>query len=112
MKKNKNLNDGLVYSTDPDFLKPEPQEQVQTLESSSQNLRVKSEKNGRAGKVVTLVTGFVGNDADFEELAKKIKAFCATGGSTKEGQIIIQGDLKQKIFDYLLKLGYVKVKLL
>jgi len=98
---------GLVYSTDPDF-KPEteqPEEQV-TLEPKQQRLRVMLDSKRRAGKTVTLVDGFVGTIADIEELGKKLKGFCGTGGAVKDGEIMVQGDNKEKIVQWLKKNGY------
>ncbi len=109
--KKKNTADGVVYSTDPDWLKSqEPEPSVSTPEPDKQNLRIKTDKSGRAGKVVTLVNGFEGTSAELENLAKKLKAHCGTGGSFKDGQIIIQGECKEKILSFLVKLGYTKSK--
>lgn len=108
-KKKNTLNSlgGLVYSTDPDFKLPadEPEEQ-ETLAPGKQALRIRLDTKHRAGKAVSLVTGFVGTNAGLEELGKKLKAFCGTGGSVKDGEIIVQGDNRDKILQYLLKNGY------
>jgi translation initiation factor 1 len=106
MKKNKN-NGGLVYSTNPDFV-PEDmdEESVETLDKSKQQLRIKLDKKNRAGKMVTLVIGFIGREEDLEILGKVLKNKCGTGGSVKDGEIIIQGDNRQKILQILNQEGY------
>lgn len=102
---------GVVYSTNPDFqYQYDDQPQVQTLAPQQQKLRVRVERNHRGGKVVTLVTGFVGSDSDLQELGKKLKTACGVGGSAKDGEIIIQGELKEKVVDTLLKQGYSNTK--
>lgn len=112
MKKNdwkERLN--IVYSTNPDFhYETEEAEEVPTLAKSEQNLRVSVDRRNRGGKVVTLVTGFMGSDADLKELGKWLKGKCGTGGSAKEGEIIVQGDFKAKITDLLLQEGYTRTK--
>lgn len=111
MPKKKSTTSGLVYSTDPNFKLPEENiEEVITLSGSQQNLRIKLDAKQRAGKVVTLIQGFEGKEADLEELGRKLKAFCGTGGSVKENEIIIQGDNRDKIFSWLQKQGYLKTK--
>ncbi len=108
MAKNK-LTPGsaLVYSTDPSFKREEDQENVQeTLPPSQQRLKVRLDTKHRAGKAVTLVAGFEGTAADAEALGKKLKAFCGTGGSVKEGEIIVQGDNREKVLGWLLKNEY------
>ena len=98
---------GLVYSTDPNFVLPqESQEETSTLVPSQQKLRILLDKKQRAGKMVSLITGFTGSDSDLELLGKQIKTVCGTGGSVKEGEIIIQGDHRDKILQWLLKNGY------
>ena len=98
---------GLVYSTDPNFVLPqESQEEIITLVPSQQKLRIILDKKQRAGKMVSLITGFTGSDSDLELLGKQIKTVCGTGGSVKEGEIIIQGDHRDKILQWLLKNGY------
>ncbi|MEO7311002.1 MAG: translation initiation factor [Chitinophagaceae bacterium] len=112
MSKNKfNSLSALVFSTDPDF-KPyeEQQEQVDTLPPSNQLLKVRLETKHRAGKAVTLITGFEGSVTDIEELCKKLKTFCGTGGSVKDGEMIVQGDHRDKVMVWLGKNGYVKAK--
>lgn len=107
-KKNKPDSRGFVYSTDPGFKFEEEHDQdaVETLPASQQKLRIWLDNKQRAGKVVTLVKGFIGSDNDLEELCKKLKSFCGTGGSAKDGEIIIQGDQREKVLQWLLKNGY------
>jgi len=99
--------DGVVYSTASDFeFNYQKQEESETLPASKQNLRVLLDKSMRAGKQVTLVTGFIGNAADLEQLGKMLKSKCGVGGSVKEGEVIIQGDHRDKILLILQKEGY------
>ncbi|MEJ7646627.1 MAG: translation initiation factor [Chryseolinea sp.] len=99
--------DGVVYSTASDFeFNYQKQEESETLPASKQNLRVLLDKSMRAGKQVTLVTGFTGNAADLEQLGKMLKSKCGVGGSVKEGEVIIQGDHRDKIVLILQKEGY------
>jgi translation initiation factor 1 len=97
---------GFVYSTDPNFSFEEDQHGVETLDPAQQKLRVQLETKHRAGKAVTVIFGFVGKLEDLEDLGKKIKTFCGTGGSAKDGEIIVQGDQRDKVLQYLLKNGY------
>jgi translation initiation factor 1 len=102
---------GLVYSTDPNFkLEQNEPEMQETALPNLQKLRIVLDKKQRAGKAVTLVTGFIGIDADLEALGKKLKTFCGTGGAVKDGEIIIQGDNRDKVLQWLLKNGYVSSK--
>ncbi|GGH80474.1 translation initiation factor 1 [Filimonas zeae] len=110
-KKNKPDNNGFVYSTNPDFRFKEEEQEVQaTLAPAQQKLRVRLDTKQRAGKAVTLVTGFVGLPEDLEELGKKLKNFCGTGGSVKDGEAIIQGDQRDKVLQWLLKNDYKQTK--
>lgn len=109
-KKNKPDNRGFVYSTDPHFNFEEDPSNVVTLPSDGQKLKIRLDTRQRAGKAVTLVEGFAGTVPDLEELGKKLKAFCGTGGSAKDGQIIVQGDQRDKVLQWLLKNGYSKTK--
>ncbi len=106
--KNKPL--GIVYSTNPDFKfqYDEKKEEI-TLPPQQQNIRVQLDKKQRAGKKVTLITGFVGKEEDLKELGKILKTKCGVGGTVKDGEIIVQGDFRDKIMDILLKANY-KVK--
>lgn len=110
-KKNKHKNrEGVVYSTNPEFNYFENIPGLQTtLSNERQNLIVKIDKKQRGGKVVTLVQGFVGSPDDLKDLGKMIKTKCGVGGSQKDGEIIIQGDFKEKIYQILLDHNY-KVK--
>jgi translation initiation factor 1 len=109
-KKNKPDNRGFVYSTDPAFSFEEDKENIDTLPAAQQKLKVKLDTKHRAGKAVTLVEGFVGQEQDLEDLGKKLKSFCGTGGSAKDGEIIVQGDQREKVLQWLLKNGYSKTK--
>ena len=106
MSKKKFDNGGLVYSTDPNFSVEEQHEEQEILSIAQQKLKVKLDTKQRAGKVVTLVEGFIGTLADLESLGKQLKTKCGTGGSAKDGQIIIQGDYKIKVIENLQKMGY------
>ena len=102
---------GLVYSTDPDFKLPDENfEEQETIEPSQQQLIIRLDTKHRAGKAVTLVAGFTGTNADLDELEKKLKTFCGTGGSVKDGEIIIQGDNRDKVLQWLQKNGYKSSK--
>lgn len=102
---------GVVFSTNPDFVFEEEEEDVlSTLAPSEQRLRVRIEKNGRGGKTVTVVKGFVGQDEDLKSLAKSLKTKCGVGGSVKDSDVIIQGDLKEKVVSLLLAMGYCDSK--
>lgn len=109
-KKNKPDSRGFVYSTDPDFKFEEEQGNTNTLPPAQQKLKVRLDSKHRAGKVVTLVEGFAGTEQDLEELGKKLKSFCGTGGSAKGGEIIVQGDQRDKVLQWLLKNGYKLTK--
>ncbi len=110
-KKNKPDTRGFVFSTDPSFrFEEEERTPQETLPPAQQNLRVKLETKHRAGKTVTLVDGFKGSDEDAEKLGKQLKNFCGTGGSVKEGEIIVQGDQRDRVLQFLLKNGYGKTK--
>ena len=110
MGKNKNKV-GVVFSTNPDFqYEYEDDSVVETLEPSKQKLTVRIDRHARGGKQVTLVTGFVGTDDDLAELGKKLKSRCGVGGSAKEGEIIIQGDFRDKVIELLQADGYRTVK--
>lgn len=109
-RKNKPDAKGFVYSTDPDFSFEEENNYYETLEPIQQKLKVKLDTKHRAGKAVTLIEGFVGKTEDMEELGKKLKSFCGTGGSAKDGEIIVQGDQREKVVQWLLKNGYRNVK--
>jgi translation initiation factor 1 len=108
-KKNSNRI-GVVYSTNPDFEYEEIEElEEETLPNNQQKLYVQLDKKQRAGKQVTLVTGFVGRREDLERLGKELKNKCGVGGSVKDNEILLQGDFRQKVIDYLIQKDY-KVK--
>lgn len=98
---------GIVYSTNPDFEYQQESDDIpETLPPRQQQLRVWLEKGGRGGKQASVIKGFVGSPADLEALARELKTHCATGGSAKEGEIIIQGDCRDKIVAFLQKKSY------
>lgn len=110
-KKNKPDKSGFVYSTDPNFhFKHEEEQQAETLAADKQKLRIKLDTKHRAGKVVTLVDGFIGTEDDLQDLGKKLKNYCGTGGSAKDGEIIIQGDQRDKVLQWLQKSGFKLAK--
>ena len=109
-KKNKSDVNGFVYSTDPGFSFEEKQTFVETPHPSKQQLKVKLDTKHRAGKAVTLIEGFLGSENDLEELGKKLKNFCGTGGSFKHGMIMIQGDHRDKVLQWLINGDYKQSK--
>ncbi len=106
-KKKNSSNDGIIFSTNPDFkFTSDEHASKETIQPEQQKLKVRLDTKQRAGKAVTLVEGFSGEENDLEELGKKLKTHCGTGGSVKDGQIIIQGDQRDKVMQWLLKNGY------
>ena len=98
---------GVVYSTNPNFqYQYDDEPEAATLPPQQQKLRVRLEKHHRGGKTVTLVTGFVGSQADLEELGRTLKSRCGVGGSAKDGEILVQGDHVEKVRQILASLGY------
>jgi len=109
-KKQTSSGNGIVFSTNPSFQWEPEEAAVETLPSAQQELRIQLDKKQRAGKVVTLITGFVGADGDLEALGKTLRNFCGTGGSSKDGLILVQGDQREKVLQCLQKNGYTKTK--
>ncbi len=106
MAKKFNSFSSLVYSTNPEAIPSEAPEHIPTPEPGQQQLFVRLDKKHRAGKMVTLIEGFAGNDDDRAALAKRLKTICGVGGSVKEGIIIIQGNFRDKILQWLRAQGY------
>ena len=97
----------MVYSTNPDFnYNHGHDDETETRPPSQQDLRVKLDRKNRGGKVVTLITGFVGKNDDLKELGKMLKNRCGVGGTTKNGEIIIQGDFRDRVLKLLTDEGY------
>jgi len=98
---------GVVYSTNPDFTyEEEASQEAETLAPAKQNLLVLIDRKGRAGKQVTLVTGFVGSEDDLAELGRTLKVKCGVGGTAKDGEIAIQGDFRDRVTALLVQMGY------
>jgi len=111
MKKDKKLHSfeslgGMVFSTNPDFTLEQEETPTETPLPNQQRLEAHLDKKNRAGKVVSIIKGFEGNEEDLKDLAKKLKTLCGVGGSIKEGEILIQGNFRDKIMAYLQKEGY------
>lgn len=102
---------GVVFSTATDYdYQTDAEEEVKTLEAKEQKLRVRIEKNGRGGKTVTIVSGFIGSETDLKELGKALKSKCGVGGSAKDGEVLVQGDFKQRVIEILRAMGYTQTK--
>ena len=110
-KKISSLEDlgGFVFSTNKDFEFHDEQEEEETLAPGKQQLEAHLDKKNRGGKTATIIKGFAGNEDDLKALAKQLKTLCGVGGAAKDGEIIIQGNFRDKIMDFLVKEGY-KVK--
>ena len=111
-QKKKTLDDlgGIMYSTDPSFIYESVDDNVnEVIPNNQQDLRVMLDRKNRGGKAVTLITGFLGSDGDLETLTKMLKTKCGVGGSCKDGEVLIQGDFRDKVMQLLQKEGY-KVK--
>jgi len=109
--KHKSDKNGTVYSTNPNYAFDYGEEEVVTLEPAKQNLRIMLDKKQRTGKKVTLITGFQGSEFDLAVLGKELKSACGVGGSVKEGEILLQGDFREKVLALLLQKGYSKTKI-
>ena len=102
---------GMVYSTNPDFqFVTDDEPEAETLPKNQQRLRVRIEKNGRGGKTATIISGFIGSETDLKELGKWLKGRLGVGGSAKDGEVLVQGDFKQRIIDLLKADGYTQTK--
>lgn len=115
MIKNNDWKDrlGVMYSTNPDFkYNTEDEAEEDTLPKEKQLLRISLDKRNRGGKAVTLITGFRGTTDDLTALGKFLKVKCGVGGSAKDGEIIVQGDVRQKVLEILQKEGYVKSRVI
>jgi len=113
--KNNDWKDRLnvVYSTNPNFqYETEGEEDPDTLPKEKQQLRISLDKRNRGGKMVSLITGFIGKDEDLQALGKMLKVKCGVGGSAKDGEIIIQGDFRKKLLELLQKEGYPKARII
>lgn len=107
MKNNWKKREGIVYSTNQEFkYELNSPEEIETLEPEKQNLKILLDKKHRNGKTVTIISGFIGTEDDLDSMAKKVKTKCGTGGSVKDGEIIVQGEFVNKIYDYLISLNY------
>ncbi|MEO6314177.1 MAG: translation initiation factor [Chitinophagaceae bacterium] len=110
-KKNKPDARGFVFSTDPNFsFEEDKHEPAETLLPKQQRLRIRLDTKRRAGKAVTLVTGFSGTEENLESLGKQLKNYCGSGGAVKDGEIIVQGDQRDKVLQWLIKTGYTLSK--
>lgn len=108
--KRKNGN-GIIYSTDPNYqFEEESQEDISFPEPAQQLIKIRLETKHRGGKAVTLIENFLGSREQEEELGKKLKTYCGTGGSVKDGEILVQGDQRDKILQWFHKNGYPKAK--
>lgn len=107
-KNKKSKGGGLVYSTNPDFEPYEDEEdEIETPLPNEQKLYVSLDKKQRGGKKVTLIEGFKGSEDDLSDLGRELKKHCGVGGNTKDSEILVQGDFRDKVLDYLQKKGYI-----
>ena len=107
MKNDKKNRINVVYSTDPNYnYEYQEEENIDTLPPDKQKLRISLDSKQRKGKTVTLIQGFIGTEEDLKDLAKLLKNKCGVGGSVKDGEIIIQGELKEKVIAILRENHY------
>jgi translation initiation factor 1 len=110
-KKNKPDSRGFIFSTDPSFhFESDNEPEQETIPPAQQKLRIRLDTKQRAGKAVTLITGFMGKSDDLDFLGKQLKNFCGTGGSVKDNEALVQGDQRDKVLQWLLKNGYSNTK--
>jgi translation initiation factor 1 len=106
-KKIKRETDGIVYSTEPEFAFADLFDKLnEESESGAVKLNIRMEKKGRGGKTATLIEGFKGSESELSELARQLKSHCGTGGSVVDGEILIQGDQRKRVMEFLQKKGY------
>ena len=105
-KKKRNI----VYSTNPNYDYEDEHEEIDTVANNEQKLKVLIDRKQRKGKSVTLITGFIGDNDDLKDLAKTLKSKCGVGGAVKDNEILIQGEFKEKVFELLINMGYLKTK--
>lgn len=110
MSKKKPGNNGIVFSTDPDFRFEEEAVPQESPGNRQQRLKVRLDTRQRAGKAVTIVEGFIGPASELDGLGRQLKTHCGTGGSVKDGLIIIQGDQRDKITAWLIAKGFSSTK--
>ncbi|HEY4337102.1 MAG TPA: translation initiation factor [Puia sp.] len=109
-KSNSSGTSGIVYSTNPDFKIEEESGPTETLTPKQQKLKVRLDTRQRAGKAVTLVVGFIGPAGELDDLGRQLKTYCGTGGSVKDGEILVQGDQRDKITQWLIAKGFTGTK--
>lgn len=103
---------GIVFSTDPEFqYSPEEDQPETSLEPEDQKLRIWLDRKHRGGKTATIIKGFTGSENDLKDLAKSLKQYCGVGGNSKDGEIIIQGDQRDKVLKWFLEHGYRQTKM-
>lgn len=105
-KKEKRTLHNIVYSTNPDLRFDVPEEATRTLPPAQQQLKLEISRKGRGGKTVSLVIGFTGRTEDLEALGKELKTRCGVGGSVKNGEVVLQGDVRDKALEFLTRQGY------
>lgn len=114
MKKNKDNGNRIVYSTDPESMKSlfnfSLEDDQETVAANKQILRVTLDRKQRGGKEVTLITGFSGSEEELKELGSFLKSKCGVGGAVKDGEILVQGDHRDKVIKLLIEKGYTNTK--